>query len=419
MDTFQNLLDQKMGEFVPRLMLEKLIEKKLKTAGITATKKLSKKLAEYALSGETKPFKYKSKQSADITLAFDEADIKEIERMFDAFCKQLPGLLESTSEKSSKAVLKELTSKWDEEGRLQQVDLVNFRTRLEERWGKPLNQLRMLLTISREWAQTVNNNHVQSKKNRKENLKDILIRLHVRACQVVDEIICLLENGFADGAMARWRTLHEIAVVAAVLSQHGENIVERYIAHQAVESKRSMDKYAACCEQLGYKPLSEKQKQKIITKYNEAIARYGKSFRGDYGWAAEHLKKEKPTFADLEAEAGRAEMRAYHQMANDNVHAGIKSMYIRLGMLENYSGLLAGRSNAGLMEPGQNAAHTLTQISVLVCLSQTSFDDVLTAKVMQRLRDEIPRSFFHVHKQLLKDDRKYKSTLGCVPNNFT
>jgi hypothetical protein len=67
---------------------------------------------------------------------------------------------------------------------------------------------------------------------------EILIRLLVRAWQVTDEILCLLENGFADGAMARWRTLHEIHVVAAVLMRHGESITERYLAHQAVESKR-------------------------------------------------------------------------------------------------------------------------------------------------------------------------------------
>ena len=59
-------------------------------------------------------------------------------------------------------------------------------------------------------------------------------------------------------------------------------------------------------------------------------------------------------------------MRSHYQMGNDNVHAGIKSMYVRLGLVGNYDGLLAGRSNGGLMEPGQNTAHTLTQISMVV-----------------------------------------------------
>jgi hypothetical protein len=87
--------------------------------------------------------------------------------------------------------------------------------------------------------------------------------LHVRACQVTDEIICLLENGLADGAMARRRTLHEIGMVAAVLSQHGEDMAEHHLAHEAVESKRAMVKYLTFAAALGYKPLSQREVNKI------------------------------------------------------------------------------------------------------------------------------------------------------------
>lgn len=241
-------------------------------------------------------------------------------------------------------------------------------------------------------------------------LKDILTRQHVRACQVTDEILCLLENGFADGAMARWRTLHEIGVVAAVISRHGENIAQRYLAHQAVESKRAMNKYLDCYRQLGYKPLPAREVKKVEKAYAAAVAKYGEAFKSEYGWAAEHLKKKRPTFTDLEAEAGRAEMRSYYQMGNDNVHAGVKSMFFRLGLPDNYEGLLAGRSNGGLMEPGQNAAHTLTQISVLVCLSGPNMDDLVVADMMRMLRHEIPRSFYAAERRLRKDDKNYRAT---------
>jgi hypothetical protein len=226
-------------------------------------------------------------------------------------------------------------------------------------------------------------------------------------------IICLLENGFADGAMARWRTLHEIGVVAAVISQHGKGIVERYVAHEAVESKRAMDTYMKCYRQLGYKPIPERRRKKIIAAYDAVIAQYGPTFGGNYGWAAAHLKKKRPTLADLEVQAGRAEMRAHYQMGNDNVHAGIKSMYIRLGLLGDYNAhLLAGRSNAGLMEPGQNAANTLTQIAVIVCLSK-KLDDLVVGQMMERLRGEIPRAFYRTDKKLRRDDQKHKKPLSA------
>jgi hypothetical protein len=64
-----------------------------------------------------------------------------------------------------------------------------------------------------------------------------------------------------------------------------------------------------------------------------------------------------------------------------------------MGLLD-YDGLLAGRSNSGLKGPGQNAAHTLTQISAIVCLSEANMDDLVVAEMMRMLRDEIPRSFY-------------------------
>jgi hypothetical protein len=104
-------------------------------------------------------------------------------------------------------------------------------------------------------------------------------------------------------------------------------------------------------------------------------------------------------------------MRSYYQMGNDNIHAGIKSMYVRLGLLD-YEGLLAGRSNGGLTEPGQNTAHTLTQLAGLVCLSEPALlDDLVAGDMIGALRDEIPKSFWQAEKQLQKDDRNFRDAL--------
>jgi hypothetical protein len=99
-------------------------------------------------------------------------------------------------------------------------------------------------------------------------------------------------------------------------------------------------------------------------------------------------------------------------MGNDNVHAGIKSMFIRLGLLEDYTGLLSGRSNAGLTEPGQNTAHTFAQLSVLVCMSEPNFDDLVVGQMMLTLRDEIPRFFHEADKRLRRDDKESRATAG-------
>jgi hypothetical protein len=142
----------------------------------------------------------------------------------------------------------------------------------------------MLLTMVREWTGNAHERERTRRKHKNKQLRQILIRLLVRGCQVTDEIICLLENGFSDGAMARWRTLHEIAVVAAVISQHGASLAERYVDHQAVESKRAMEKYLLCYQDLGFRPLPGREQKKIRKAYDRVIAKYGPSFKTDYGW---------------------------------------------------------------------------------------------------------------------------------------
>ena len=410
MEILQQALDRELAN-VPVLYLQNLISRKLREQGIKNNKELSAKIAKHILSGDRRPFRNGTGSSRKtVNLSIDDAEIDEIIRQLHHFFdNQLDELLPALARRVAKSVLKHLKSRWPDEEKFQNADFVEFRRGLEERWSVPLGQLRMLLTMSREWCQwTLDRENSLGNKRKKKWLKEILVRLLVRGCQVTDEIICLLQNGFADGAMARWRTLHEITVVAAVISQHGESIAERYIAHQAVESKRAMDKYLGCCAQLGYKPLSAREQEKIQLAFDKAISQYGKSFKSDYGWAAAHLKKDRPTFADLEKEAGRSEMRSHYQMSNDNVHAGVKSMYVRLGLIDGYTDFLSGRSNAGLVEPGQNAAHTLTQLSALVCLSDPNFDDIAASEMMRMLRDEIPRSFYRADKQLLRDHKQIR-----------
>jgi hypothetical protein len=66
---------------------------------------------------------------------------------------------------------------------------------------------------------------------------------------------------------------------------------------------------------------------------------------------------------------------------------------------------LAGRSNAGLTEPAQNAALTFTKLAVLICLSP-KLDDVVVGNIMPGLQEEIPTAFARADRRL---QRKHKA----------
>src|SRR5687768_1971065 len=80
-------------------------------------------------------------------------------------------------------------------------------------WGKPLDTLAELtVRCSRLGAEV--------RSGKALNLREhALTLLWARGCQVAFAIHTLLEAGFADDAHGRWRTLHELNVVAQFLGE--------------------------------------------------------------------------------------------------------------------------------------------------------------------------------------------------------
>jgi hypothetical protein len=62
-----------------------------------------------------------------------------------------------------------------------------------------------------------------------------LLGLHARAVRTAAEIRLLAMNGFAAGAEARARSLHELAVTSCVIGDADEVVANRYLAFVDVE----------------------------------------------------------------------------------------------------------------------------------------------------------------------------------------
>src|SRR5262249_48456603 len=138
----------------------------------------------------------------------------------------------------------------------------------------------------------------------------------------------------ADGAMARWRTLHEIAVTALFLQDGGDAVAARYIDHEVVESWRSAEKHRLYRDRLKEKSLSDKDFVRLEQRYQDLITKYKKPFAGPYGWASEklnHHDKHKTTFADIEAAVNIDHLRPYYKLASHPVHANPKGICFKIG----------------------------------------------------------------------------------------
>jgi len=394
-----------------KAMPTQLIHKKLVTLieqkVPNAPEGLATALADHVLTRAGGPFEFETEDERDIAIEFTPADIETIEADVRAFVKtEVPPLVTKIIDDAARTILKSLNRDWPEQREWELLTREGFCERLEERWGPAFDILRMMYTISHEIGAMVQRRRRRSRGKRNRVLNDTIMHLHVRACQVVAEILCLIENGFADGAMARWRTLHEITIVAAVISRFGEDLAVRYRAHEAIEAKRAMDRYRTSHAMLGLASPTKKEIAEVERGYAAALTQYGDRFGSEYGWAGHHLDRKKPRFIDLEEAAGKLEMRAHYGMASYNVHASPKGIAMRLGLIREPGQPtgLAGASNIGFVDPAQNSAFDLTLVTSLI-LQSANLDDMIQLKILVLLRNKIMGKLQAADRRIMKEHR--------------
>ena len=267
---------------VPYIKAATIIGAKLKKQDIVFSERELNQLAEHLRSNGDKPFRFNLLnwgKNRKVSVELDKSDILAIKRTTEEFIHEtvtefMPELVTT----SSSSILKTLRQQWPKEYRRKGHELKGFRKRLNLRWNKAIEALNMCVSIAQELGEGGSELLRESHSSDSPCLVEVLPRLHARSCQITNEVIALLETGFADGAMARWRTLHEIAVVTTLLSEKGEKLAQRYRDHRLIESYRAAKDYKACSERLGYEPIEESKFQEIKTSYEELKEKYGKKF---------------------------------------------------------------------------------------------------------------------------------------------
>lgn len=399
-----------LKETISYNLIHKLVERKLKEQDISLSPSEIDFITKKILNGQLGPFKFdrwKFWNSKTVTLSLTEEDITSIESFLssDSLVKDCSDVIMSVMIDGASDFLLTLKKSWPNESRRRKKEMNDFRKRLNQRWGVSLDKIELLVQLSLELGESINEELRNSADTPHPHVTDVLTRLHARACQITMEVICLLNNGLADGAMARWRTLHEISVVANLIVEHGEDLAKRYADHQIVESRKAMLQYIKYSDILDVEPMSDNEIKEIEDAYQDIKSMYGDDYTSDYGWAAKHLNRKNPKFVDLEVAAKIDRLRPYYKMASHNVHANPKGIYFKLGLLSDANFLLAGASNAGLVEPGHSTAISLIQISSTLVQICPTFDNVLCAHVMLKLLNEIGESLHQAHTRLEEDEQ--------------
>lgn len=225
------------------------------------------------------------------------------------------------------------------------------------------------------------------------------------------EVFTLLKTGYASGAHARWRALHETNVTAMFIVKHGKDTAARYRLHEHIEVYRAAPAYQEHCRKLGYRPFSKKEMAEMQANRDKLVAQFGEGFGGQYGWAAAALNQKGATFAEIEKDVQLGHWRPYYRMASHPVHANPKALTFNLGLRRRQKLLLTGPSNLGLSDPGHGTAVSLMQLTITMITMRPTIDSILTSQVMMMLVDEIGHEFITAQKALearAKQSRKTK-----------
>ena len=323
----------------------------------------------------------------------------KLQKLLENIDETMQNVVDNFSDSVSDSVLKTLESRLT--GMLEdQEDMYqNISDDIDAKWGQPLGRLQGLIAIADESAQRrVERIHENSEE---DVVQDLLIRLHAKAIQISKEILTLLKHGLSNGAQARWRTLHEIAVIATFVSDHGRSVAEQYIEHEAIDTYKAAIQYNCYYARIGAEPISQEQIDSMKDDYETLLDKHGQNFRHDYGWAASALNMKKPTFKDIEASVELDHNRPYYRFASANVHGNPSGVLNNLGLLSEEDIILSGPSNIGLSTPAQSTIISLNVVTTMLLMHEATLDSIVIGKVISKYGRRAEDAFIEVESDFL------------------
>jgi Family of unknown function (DUF5677) len=294
-----------------------------------------------------------------------------------------------------------------------------YEERLYQRWKKALDLFETMLLFGRTVGSEFNERIRPYAVKHNDIVFEVLATTHAHSCMTTSAILALLKSGHAGDALARARTVHEMRVIVTFIQEQGDDLAERYLAYEVVESLKAARQYDKHYKRLGFEPLItgtldnlEKAAENYHTKFLSHLPK--KVLDGDYGWAAIVLKKDRPTFADIQAKVGLDHWRPSFKMATYPIHPSAKGIKFEMGRIGNNNILLAGPSNSGLADPASIALISFNAITTMLLTHMRYFDEkelvvhylqsLIAAQVMGELLHEAQQAFLETHQQLVRDE---------------
>lgn len=406
MNTLQELFETTLAKTLSEeRVIVHILLKKFRDQGFVLSNKQIKEL-EQVITSKADIGTYRFDESEALELPEDLTEFqtngvhieidhkKDLAEAFEEIAKNLSHSLPEIAVEVSDIIFDTLKKNFKQYQKHARRELKQFSADLDHTWGKAVDLLEMFYYIALESGNNFNDYYWPKAAKEGDQVFDVLTRLHARGCQIGAEIVCLLKNGYADGAHARWRSLYELAVIAAFVRGHGNDVAERYLYHGDIAEYRAAQRYQGHCGEAGGHKLDDGEYAALADNYLTLVAKYGASYENEYGWAATALDMEDPTFADLEAKVGPDHLHPYYKTAGQSASDGPRGLLSKVGLLPQTAELsLSGPCNLGLADPGHGAAISLLHITSALLAIESNLDRLVICNVLLNLEGKIGEAF--------------------------
>jgi len=288
-----------------------------------------------------------------------------------------------------------------------------FRRRCYKRWKDGLDLLKMFLVMSEEFGSTFNERERPRAVTEQNYTFEATVALHARAIRVSKEILALLREGYPDGALSRWRTLHEIAVVSTFLARSDRDVSKRFIAHRGVASAKALKQYVEFLPRSNMKPLEPGDIELAEQHRAALIEEFGKDFGEEMGWASPVGSKTKGiNLFDLELATGLDHWRPRFKWASDDIHASAKPYHASLGMAEtplDTPMLLVGPSNSAFTDPAHMCVISLNVANHALPDEYLNEDDRDLLMALRLLSDLVGETFLEIDRETGRKSARAKA----------
>jgi hypothetical protein len=294
-----------------------------------------------------------------------------------------------------------------------------FERRLRKHWGHALDRFYAIVVCAEEVGHELHRAYRERTAEELDAVFEALIGL-------LDRLVCpclpcrsegphLLSGGFPLGALARSRTLHELAVITIVIAEYGReeehaDLADRFLQHAWIARYRDALVYQENHEALGHEPLGDEDMARMQQQHDLLIAQYGTAYGKQYGWAVGlNGQSSPPDFKELERLADLSHVRWHYKQQSHEVHADASGWESNVLEQNGQTYLTTDRVQFGLAEPAHLALISLHQCAASLfggAEGDIRTQDVLALKALAHLVNEAGDILGRAEEAVLRADER-------------